>query len=359
MKSKVKILFISGMRTDFSTGEFSQIRLFTNSFDDTIEYKIILRKTDYFQFNTQELYFYDNNQELKNYISFFNPSIIILSEYQHLNKDFLDYIYTTNITICTMDSSSLSKLMYTPPENTIYLKNCPLNNPQKNTKYDKYWFFAQRNNKILSKNDIENKFSLVKDSKIVFMSVAPWQYTLSVSEGLDKFYSFVINLLIGSLILHNNHVSLFFIYPRKDFNNIVIEKDKVKVLFFDSLDNQTYESILYNSDLVISDNITQVSMAKAFIDGINVLSLINTSERNLLNLFKFNIFPYNYDFLPKLYSLDYCKLINKVEVFNKEEVSITINRLLSNKENNHLDYVSKCNELLSSREIIEEISKSY
>lgn len=355
MKNTIKIIFISGMKTDSSTGEYSQLKYFMDNLISHMAYYVFLKKTDYFQFKLNNIIFYEHEYELNSYINNINPDIIILSEYQHMSSYFLQYLYSTKKIICTMDSSSLSKKMYNPPENTIFLKNCPLNNPLKNTKNEKYWFFTKGIKPLYDRSYIENKFSLKKGTKNVFISIAPWQYKTSLDLGIDKFYNYVINLLIKTLIAQNKDIALFFICPIKSFHNIVIEEQKVKVLFFESMDNDNYNNILYNSDLVISDNITQVTMVKAFISGINTLSLINTSELNFMKLFKFNIFPYNYDFLPLLYSLEYCQLINKAEVFDEKDMFEKITFLLENKSNNYLDYVERCNNLLSPSEIIEEI----
>lgn len=356
MNNKIKVIFISGMKTEDSTGEFTQIKTFISNLDDSIGYFILLKKTDYFHFSYENVEFYENEYELRNFITNFTPDIIILSEIQHISKFFLEYLYISNIPIATFDSIGLSKILYNHDSKVIYLKNCPLNDPKPNDRFNKYWFSAKDALNV-PKKSIETKYNIKNGSKKVFFSISKWQYANTLNLNLSNYYKYLTSLIMKALILQDKDISLFLICPIKGLHNVIAEKSKLKTYFFESLEFENYNELLYNSDLVISDNISQISLSKAFINGINTLSIINTKEDNFMNIYKFNMFPYNLPKLELLYSYEYCKLLTKAEAFDENDMIEKISLLLNKNINNHIDYIKECNKLLSPQKIIEEIVK--
>lgn len=358
MSSTTKIIFISGIKTEDSTGEYTQLRTFADELNKEIEYTIFLKRTDHFHFKNNDIIFYDNEYELRNYISSIEPQIIILSEIQHISKYFMDYLYSTNIIIATFDSIGLSKKLYNPDPKVIYLKSCPLNDPNANDKYNKYWFIA-KNAVNINKKNIQEKYNINKESKNVFVSISKWQLAKALGQGYNDYYKFFIGTIMKALVMQDRNISLFLICPLQGTHNVIAEKQKLKTYFYESLENNEYNELLFNSDLVISDNISQISLSRAFVNGINCLSIINTNENNIMNIHKFNMFPYNVPELNELYNYEYCKNLEKAEVFDENEVFKKISLLLDKKINNNVEYVEKCNKLLNPNDLIKEIIEEH
>lgn len=351
-----KILFFSGMETEDSTGEISQILSFCQNINkEDFSFRIYVKYSSYFQFSLENIDFYYNDSidEFRNYIDEFKPNIIILSEYPHTPQIFIDYILEKKILLITFDCTGIIRQKNFVSD-IIGLKPCPVNLPSINTKYNKYWDIFRDAKFIKNREQVIKNYNLNKNTKIILFSIAPWAYKLSLYYRLENFYGYLFNILVQTLISLNIDITLFFISPIKVQN---FKKNNLNIIVSNRFKNSDYRDILNNSDLVMSDNIVQASMAKSFMQGTNTLALINTLdiEQDFIPKFKFNIFPLGYiDFgLPQDY--EYYKLINKAEVFDEEDIYNKINYLLNNQVNKSHEFVQKCRMLLSNNEILKEI----
>ncbi|MFN8577102.1 MAG: DUF6365 family protein [Candidatus Sericytochromatia bacterium] len=355
-----KILFFSGMSTEDSTGELSQIFAFCEKLNkEEFIYRILIKYSRYLQFPLNDIDFYYNNSldEFKNYLDYFKPDMIILSEYPHTPEIFLNYLLEKNILLVTFDCTGIIRESNNVDTfKVISIKPCPVNNPTKNDKFNKYWDIFRDSNFIKDKDKIIQRYNLDLNTKIVLYSIAPWAYHLSLHYKIESFYGYLLDLLFKIFASFEEKISLFLISPIKIQS---FQKNNLSVFTSSKLKNRDYKELLNNVDLIISENIVQASMAKSFMNYTNILAMINTLdiEVDFLPKFNFNIFPLGFiDFnLPENY--EYYKLITKSEVFDENDLRNKLKYLLKNKIESQYNYIELCRELLSNNDILREIIK--
>jgi hypothetical protein len=293
-------------------------------------------------------------ETLSQVIDLEKPVLIISCEYFSQPLKIREYLLDLDIPLATMDGSSVGNVYDMAAakinEKLIRLRPCPVNDICPDSAKVKHWQIFPFVRKNQDQQEIRSMFNLTSGSKTVFMSIAPWTSMAVKLAKLEHFYQYTFETLFSILENYSKPVS-FFIVCQLEQKAYTLRRKNLNVHFLNYLKYSLYEKLLLGADLVISDNIIQTSLSKAFMAGINTLVLINSEDSSALQIPRYNIFP-----LPLFFPEDrqYYQAVTKAEISDKEAVAEKVTLLLDTVQP-VADYVNRVKGLKPVNEIVHEI----
>ncbi|MFN4150337.1 MAG: DUF6365 family protein, partial [Candidatus Sericytochromatia bacterium] len=183
------------------------------------------------------------------------------------------------------------------------------------------------------------------------LSVATWICDRLKEINLLHFYEYFFYLIFKALENINEKTDFFIISP---FGEKYVERGNIQLRMMPFIDYETYDSLLMNSDLVVSENVMQASMSKAFVGGLNCLALIN----NKMMESPFKLGPYDVLSVGKMYddSNKYFAALSKAEISDLNDVTQKITDAFKNSTNElRTSYLKELECLDSLEKIITDI----
>jgi len=355
----LKVLFLLTITDSF--GEREHALSFARQITDFQPVFFLHPQLSYFFANTPfECHYSALVDDLKELINKIKPVLIICCEYYHLFEDFRVYLRNLDIPVATMDGTSIGEeinsdplafghgKVNTVPPDVIKLRPCPVNDPSDNSANLIYWNLFPELKKDSEKAFINNYFPERYD-KTIFLAISPWAVKASLQINIKHYYNFLFEKLTTILGTFDLKINLIIVSP---FQKQLLKRGNVSLNFIGYPDYVTYQKLLLSSGLVISDNLIQTSLSKAFMAGINTLALNNSRPIKSLNLHIFNIFP-----LKILFPQDreYYRLIEKADLGATNDLVDKIKKGIYSYQNNYLFFRKKTEKLLSPNQIVGNI----
>lgn len=343
-----------GVINQLKNTSFEPVLLFEPLLEDTFKSIDVKKYVFYNSYDFQILYKKEN------------PDMFIFFEYTNCPEKIKEFVANTDKPILTTLGSGVGgiesyKQHYPNLDKNGYfnltvIKPCPVASPDKDTDNVKHWnLFKNLDKSKYDKNLIIKKFNIDENSKIIFLSVATWICDRMKNLNMLSFYDYLLALIFNALKDQKFKSHLFIISP---FGEKIIERENIKVTMMNFIDYETYDNLLMNSDLVISENVMQASMSKAFVAGIKCLALINTK---LIDR-PFKMEPYDVLSVGKMYddSNKYYKALDKVEISDLEELTNKLSNIFDDTKNLEREiYLEYINKLPSIEKILSDKLSEY
>jgi hypothetical protein len=300
--------------------------------------------------------YYSSNllEDLKSVIDKEKPALIISCEYFSQPLKIREYLLNLSIPLASMDGSSIGRIYDMDAgqvnEKLILLRPCPVNDICPDTEKIKYWNIFPAISKNQENPVISSLYNIEPGAKTVFMSIAPWTSMAVKLINLEHFYKYTFDTLFTILEKYEEPVH-FFIICQLEQNSYNIKRKNLTVHFLNYLEYELYEKLLLSAHLVISDNVIQTTLSKAFMAVINTLVLINSIEDPVMKIPKYNIFP-----LPLIFPEErqYYQAVNKAEILDKEDIKNKVIKLLDSVQPTP-EYIKNVRQLKAVNEIVKEI----
>lgn len=344
-----------GMINQLRNSNFELVLLVEPLLEDTFKNINIKTYTFYNSFDF-ELFYKKENPDMFIFFEYTNCPVRIREKVSKYNKPILTTLGSGVGGIQSYKDHFIELFDDKKNFNLSIIKPCPVASPDIDTEFVKHWsLFKDLDITKYDRKKTNSDFNIREDSKIVFLSVATWICDNLKRSNQLYIYEFLFSLVLKALLEIKQNTDFFVISP---FGEKYVEREHVRVRMMNFLDYETYDNLLMTSDLVISENVMQASMSKAFVGGINCLALINSKMMQQ----PFNLAPYDVLSAGQMYdnSNNYYKALEKAEISDLNEVTNKISNLLNNKNNLLRDlYLNDLKKLSSLENILFEVKNRY
>jgi hypothetical protein len=117
------------------------------------------------------------------------------------------------------------------------------------------------------------RWGIAGETRVAMLALAPWAIAAAARLGRGAHYPALLRALVAALATTQQPVELVVISHQAQPTQV---HQRVTVRFLPYLAPDVYEELLLDSDLVLSDNVIQTSLSKAFAAGIPTLVVVDS-----------------------------------------------------------------------------------
>jgi hypothetical protein len=222
------------------------------------------------------------------------PDWLVACEWFNLPPELRDAVANARCRLATMDGTGMGPeinanpfLVASPPppidvpDSMIRLRPCPVNAPLPPDGRIFSWPLFPS----LARSDgtaARRRWGIAGDTRVAMLAIAPWALAAAVRLGRGAHYRELLDSLVDALAAAQLPVELVAISPDAA---PPLARDRVKVRFEKYLAPDVYEELLLGCDLVVSDNVIQTSLSKAFAARIPALVVVDSRGDAPWNMF--------------------------------------------------------------------------
>jgi hypothetical protein len=236
------------------------------------------------------------------------PAIVVGCEYYNLPEEVRACVDAGPWRLVTTDGTTLgveinSNPLAAPgaerpiaiPERIVRIRNCPVNDPAEDTEHLYHWSLWPG----LVRGDgaaVRREWRVAPGARLVMMALSAWAVRAAAALGLTSHYPRLVGRVVEALRATGAETELILVAPQPAPTQ---RAGRVTLRTVGYLAPAAYEALLLGADLVVTDNVIQLSVGKAFMAGVPTLVLVNSDpERGPV----YNIFPLRVRFPETVYT---------------------------------------------------------